>query len=410
MKSKLSPFASLKFRDFRLLWLGLLISRIGSEMQVVGLNWQVYLLTNSALSLGIIGLCRFIPALILSLPAGIAADTLDRKRVMLWSQIIQLVISILFTLVTFTGYAHPLVLYLLLIVYSSASLFDTPSRQSVVPALVPKKYFINAVSLNTILWQGAMVVGPAIAGFMIAGMGVVSVYFVNALSFLGVIISLLLIKANLTVENKTAFSLASIKEGIHFVVKKSIISSTMFLDFFATLFASATVLLPIYAKDILQVGPIGLGILYASSSIGAVISGLIISMIGHVKNQGKTLLVAVAIYGLATILFGISRSFYLSMFFLLIAGASDAVSTIIRNTIRQINTPDYIRGRMVSVNMIFFMGGPQLGETEAGILAAMWGAPLSVVIGGFGTIMTVAVISLLVPKLRKYRGDEVGIS
>ncbi len=133
-------------------------------------------------------------------------------------------------------------------------------------------------------------------------------------------------------------------------------------------------------------------------------------MIGHVKNQGKTLLIAVTIYGASTILFGISRSFYLSMFFLLIAGASDAISTIIRNTIRQINTPDYIRGRMVSVNMIFFMGGPQLGETEAGILAAMWGAPLSVVIGGIGTIVTVGVISLLVPKLRKYRGDEVGIS
>ncbi len=410
MKSKLLPFASLQFRDFKLLWIGLLISRIGSEMQVVGLNWQMYLLTNSALSLGIIGLCRFIPALILSLPAGIAADTMDRKKVMLWSQIIQLVISLLFTLITFTGYAHPFILYLLLFIYSSASLFDTPARQSVVPTLVPKKYFINAVSLNTILWQGAMVVGPAIAGFMIAGLGVVSVYIANALSFLGVIISLLLIKTNLTVKNKTAFSLTSVKEGIHFVMKKSIISSTMLLDFFATFFASATVLLPIYAKDILLVGPVGLGLLYASSSVGAVISGLIISFIGHVKNQGKTLLVAVAIYGLATILFGISRSFYLSMFFLLIAGASDAVSTIIRNTIRQINTPDYIRGRMVSVNMIFFMGGPQLGETEAGILASLYGAPLSVVIGGIGTIITVTVISLIVPKLRKYRGDEVGIS
>ena len=374
---------------------------------VVGLNWQIYLLTHSALSLGIIGLCRFLPAILFSLPAGIAADTLDRRKVMIVSQSIQLFIALLFTIVTLMGNTNPLILYILLFIYSSASLFDTPSRQSITPELVPKKYFMNAVSLNTILWQSAIVIGPAIAGFVIAAWGTGIVYLFNALSFIAIITSLIMIKKSGKTKHMTTLSIYSIKEGIHFVARTPMIYSTMILDFFATFFASATVLLPIYAQDILKVGPTGLGILYASSSIGAIFAGIIVSSMGHLKHQGRTLLIAVFIYGLATILFGLSRSFYLSLFFLLIAGAGDAISTIIRNTIRQLVTPDRLRGRMVSVNMIFFMGGPQLGEAEAGVTAALLGAPGSVLLGGIGTILTVIILSVITPQLRKYKGDEI---
>lgn len=374
---------------------------------VVGLNWQVYLLTHSALSLGIIGLSRFFPAVLFSLPSGIAADMFDRRKVMLTAQTVQFFIAILFTIITFMGNTNPWVLYILLFVYSTASVFDTPARQSIVPDLVPNKYFMNAVSLNTILWQGAMVIGPAIAGFVIAIWGVGMVYLFNAFSFIAVISSLILMKKSVKILHKTTFSIYAIKEGIHFVARTPMIYSTMILDFLATFFASATVLLPIYAKDILMVGPTGLGILYASSSMGSVIAGGIISSLGHIKNQGKTLLIAVFFYGFATILFGLSRSFYLSLFFLFIAGAGDAISTIIRNTIRQLTTPDRLRGRMVSINMIFFMGGPQLGEAEAGLTAAILGAPGSVLLGGVGTILSVIILSVLIPQLRKYRGDEI---
>lgn len=403
MKSKTSPLIALKFRDFRLLWIGLLISRIGSEMQVVAVNWQIYLLTGSALSLGLIGLSRFLPIIFFSLFGGIAADMLNRRKIMLFSQFLMIAVSLVLTVTTFSGHISPILIYLLIAGNSIASAFDTPARQSLAPSLLPKKYFMNGVSLNTIMWQTAIVLGPSIAGFIIAYLGVGSVYIINIISFIGVILALIMMKTPGRVEGRTAFfTLSSLKEGFEFVIKTPIIYSTMFLDFFATFFSSATVLLPIFAKDILAVGPQGLGFLYAAPSLGAVIAGIIFSSFQHLKNQGKILLASVFVYGLATILFGMSKSFYLSLVFLFLIGAGDSVSTIIRNTIRQLKTPDYLRGRMVSVNMLFFYGGPQLGEAEAGLAAAFLGAPFSVVIGGVGTILATSILAILIPKLRKY--------
>ena len=411
MRPRISPFSALRFRDFRLLWIGLLISRIGSEMQVVAVNWQIYLHTSSALSLGFIGLARFLPVLFFSIFGGIASDTVNRRRLMFVTHLAMMGFSTVLAVTTFTGHINPLLIYLLIAGNSVASAFDTPARQSIVPLLVPKNYFMNAVSLNTILWQSAVVIGPSIAGFVIAISGVGIVYLLNALSFLAVIIALIAMNPlSQTVSKETGFSLKAVMEGLSFVRRSPIIYSTMFLDFFATFFSSATVLLPIFAKDILRVGPTGLGFLYAAPALGAVIAGLIVSSLGHLKNQGKILLSAVCLYGLATILFGISKSFYLSLLFLFLTGVGDVVSTIIINTIRQLTTPDYLRGRMVSVNMIFFMGGPQLGEAEAGILAAAIGTPASVVVGGIGTIVATLILSYFIPKLKNYQGDEVLLS
>lgn len=377
-------------------------------MQVVALNWQIYLITGSALSLGLIGLSRFLPIIFFSLAGGMIADIADRKKLMIAAQTISMATAFIFAITTFTHNISPLLIYILLAINSIATSFETPARQSLVPALVPEKYFINAVSLNTIMWQSAMVIGPTIAGFIIALHGVDAVYTLNALSFLAVIFSLFAIRPPKSPRPiKVDFNLDTVRDGIRFVINTPIIYSTMLLDFFATFFASATVLLPIFAKDILKVGPQGMGILYAAASIGAVSAGLFVSSLGHIKHQGKILLTAVSIYGLATIFFGLSKSFYLSILFLFLTGAGDVISTIIRNTIRQLATPDHIRGRMVSINMIFFMGGPQLGETEAGITAAMLGAPFSVVLGGVGTLAAVGLLALLIPKLRNYQGDEL---
>ncbi len=403
----MSPFVALKFRDFRLLWIGLLISRIGSEMQVVAVNWQVYLMTGSALSLGLIGLSRFLPILFFSLFGGIAADIFNRRKIMLFSQFLMIFVSGVLAFTSYFGHISPILIYLLIAGNSLASAFDTPARQSLAPSLLPKKYFMNGVSLNTIMWQTAIVLGPSLSGFIIAYLGVTSVYIINFFSFFAVIVALIMMKTSGKVTRKTAyFNLSSLKEGLSFVIKTPIIFSSMLLDFFATFFASATVLLPIFAKDILSVGPQGLGFLYAAPSLGAVIAGTIFSGLGHLKNQGKILIVSVVLYGSATILFGLSRSFYLSLFLLALIGAGDVVSTIIRNTIRQMTTPDHLRGRMVSINMLFFYGGPQLGEAEAGVVAAMFGAPFSVVIGGAGTILATLILSALIPQLRKYRGQD----
>lgn len=405
---KNSPFLALKFRDFRLLWIGLLISRIGSEMQVVAINWQMYTLTGSALALGVIGLCRFLPVLIFALPGGIVADKFNRKYVMLIAQTSTAVLSLVLSLTSFTGHISPLVIYLVLIGNSIATAFDTPARQSMAPSLVPKKYLVNALSLNTIMWQSAIVIGPSIAGFAIAYMGLSSVYLINAFSFIAVIIALILMNTpKQVIREDTSFSLRSLFEGLSFVRKSPLIYSTMLLDFIATFFSSATVLLPIFAMDILKVGPQGLGILYAAPAIGAVLAGLFTSSLGHFKHQGKILLLTISLYGAATLGFGLTTSFVVALFLLFLTGVGDVVSTIIRNTIRQLATPDHLRGRMISINMIFFMGGPQLGEAEAGILAAAIGAPLSVVAGGIGTIIATIAIGILVPKLRKYMGNEL---
>lgn len=406
--SKMSPFEALRFRDFRLFWFGYLISRIGSEMQVVAISWHIYLLTGSPLSLGLIGFARFLPVIFFSLLGGVMADKFDRKKLLIITQILMIFLSLSLAAATFWGFVSPLVIYFLIGLNSAIGALETPTRQSIIPNLVPKKHFMNAVGLSTIMWQTAVVLGPSISGFIIAYLGVSSIYLINALSFIAVIVASILIKIPINIHSKdVSFNFSSITHGLSFVFKTPIIYSTMLLDFFATFFSSATVLLPVFATNIFKVGPSGLGILYAAPSLGAIIAGLIVSSLGHIKNQGKILLIAVIIYGFATLSFGLSKSFSLSLIFLFIGGAGDVISTIIRNTIRQLHTPDYVRGRMVSVNMIFFMGGPQLGEAEAGVLAALMGTPFSVAIGGIGTIVATIIIAIFTPKLRKYKGDEI---
>jgi MFS family permease len=407
MLKKQSPFTALRRRDFRLLWLGLLISRIGSEMQVVGVNWHVYMLTKSPLSLGIIGLARFLPLIFFSLLAGVMADVFSRKKIIFSSQLLLMVIALILALTTVNKTISPLLIYILIAFSSTVSIFDSPARQSIVPLIVPKKDFMNAVSLNSIMWQLAVIVGPALAGIIIAVVGLTSIYLINAMSFLAVIFALIFMKPiPQSVKNKPCINWSSIKEGIIFVRKTPLIYSTMLIDFFATFLASATTLMPIFANEILSVGPKGMGLLYAAPSIGAVVAGLIFSSFKVKKHQGKILIMAVIFYGFTTILFGLSRSFYLSLLFIGLSGAFDVIATIIRNTIRHMMTPDYLRGRMVAVNMIFYQGGPQLGEFEAGLLAVAVGAPASVIVGGIGAIITTSFLAYLVPKLRNYQTHE----
>lgn len=274
---------------------------------------------------------------------------------------------------------------------AAAMSFDMPARQAVVPNIVPKDIFANAASLYSIVWETAGIIGPAIGGFLIAGIGVSNIYLIDFLSTLVLIVALFFMRYDGKVSGeKVTISFSSILEGLRFVRSKTIIWSTMLLDFFATLFASAMVMLPIFATDILHVGPQQLGFLYAAPAFGAMLSSYIMAHRSHkIINQGKVILGAVFAYGLATILFGISRNYFLSLIALALIGGTNSISTILRQTIRQIATPDYIRGRMTSINMIFFMGGPHLGEFEAGLLAAAVGAPASVIIGGAATLIVV---------------------
>ncbi len=402
--SRLAPFAALQNRDFRLLWFAQLISQAGTTMQTITINWHIYILTGSALALGLTGLVRVVPIIVFSLVGGIFADAHDRRRLLLATQSAMMIFAALLGVITETGHASVLLIYLLSALTAATVAFDSPARQALVPNLVPREQLTNALSLNNMMSQAAAIIGPALAGFVIAGLSIAAVYWINAVSFLAVLFALLLMRTpsqeNLGIARVTP---AALREGISFVRHSTIILSTALLDFFATFFSSASALLPIFAQDILHVGPQGLGILYSAESIGAVVAGLGVAFVGNVRHKGVVLLWAIALYGLATALYGASQWFLLSFILLACVGAADTVSTILRNTIRQIATPDYLRGRMTSVMMIFFMGGPQLGELEAGLVAAWLGAPLSVITGGVGTIIAVAIMAWLVPSLRNYR-------
>ncbi|MEK7573073.1 MAG: MFS transporter [Patescibacteria group bacterium] len=400
-------FPALKYRDFRLMWFGLLISNIGTQMQFAAINWHIFILTGSAVSLGLIGLSRFIPITIFSLIGGTIADAHNRKRILFITQTILTILSFILAVTTFTHVVNPLIIYVITALAATTIAFDVPPRQAIIPSLVHKKHLTSAMSLNVTMWYSAMIIGPALSGFIIKLFGVGGIYLINAFSFLAVISALVLMKTSGDIEgDPSRISLSAIWEGLVFVKSKTIIWSTMILDFLSTFFSSATALLPIFAEKILHVGPIGFGFLYAAPAIGAVVTGYFTARKGTFKNEGKILLLSVLLYGGATIIFGLSKIFLLSFVALLLVGAGDSISSIIRNTIRQLETPDYIRGRMTSINMIFFIGGPQLGEFEAGILAALVGAPLSVVFGGIGTIAAVGLLAGTIPVLRKYSGKS----
>jgi MFS family permease len=407
MTAKSSRYPAFTYHDFRLLWIGQLLSNMGTQMQFTALNWHIYLLTHSAFALGLIGLARFIPILVFSLFGGVTADAFNRKKTLLTTQIILTILASILAITTLSGHITPPLIYLITVLSTIVFAFDGPTRQAFFPSLVDREHLPNAVSLNSVMFQTSTIVGPGVAGFIIASMGIGSVYAINALSYLAVITALLMMFATGEIAGKkTKIAFSSIVEGFVFVKSQTLIWSTMLLDFFSTFFASATALLPVFAKDILHVGPEGFGILSAAPAIGAVIAGFIIAHMKGMKKQGYILLTAVTCYALGTILFGISHIFILSFIGLFIVGAGDSVSTIIRNTIRQLATPDYIRGRMTGINMIFFMGGPQLGEFEAGVLASAVGGPLSVVLGGIGTLVAIAAMTILVPTLRKFDFHE----
>jgi MFS family permease len=404
--SNTSAFAALRHRDFRLLWLGQIVSVTGSQMQSVAINWHVYLLTKSAFALGLVGLFRGIPIILCSLAGGVVADAVDRKRLMIVTQTAMLASAALLTAGTLGGFESVWPIYLLSAIASAATAFDIPARQALMPTLVPIEDFPNAVSLGIIVFNVATIAGPAVAGFLLAESGPAVIYGLNALSFLAVIAALVAMRASgqpdLQTERKDALSLAALKEGLQFVWRTPIIVQTMTLDFAATFFASATLLLPIFAQERLHVGARGYGFLAAAPAIGSVLTALVMARLGTLNRQGRLVVASVAVFGVATAGFGVSTVYWVSLLMLAITGAADTVSTVLRQTIRQLVTPNHLRGRMTSINMMFFMGGPQLGELEAGVVAGFIGAPLSVVVGGFGSLISAAIAAVKSKSLMKF--------
>ena len=408
-------FSALRHRDFRLLWSGLLISFTGSFMQAAALLWHVSLLVppgQRALALGLMGLVRVGPIVLFSLISGVAADAFDRRKLMLLTQSLMAVVAAGLAALTFQGLTSTWPIYALAAGSAAVGAFDLPARQALVPTLVPREHLPNAISLNTIMFQIASVTGPALGGLVIAFADVGWVYVLNALSYGAVVVALMMMSpdraraagGSLQDADRGSVSIAAALEGLRFVFRAPLIRSTMVLDFFATFFSSATALLPIFAQDVLHVGARGYGWLFAAPAAGALVaSAIMVRAVDRVERRGVVLIAAVLVYGLATIGFGLSTIFVVSFACLAVTGAADTVSMVFRNLIRQLETPDRLRGRMTGVNMIFFVGGPQLGELEAGLVAAWRGPMASVVSGGLGCIAATLWIAAATPRLRAYR-------
>lgn len=401
---------ALKHQRFAWLWAGLLISVAGSQMQLWALLWHIRLLTNQPIAVSGIGVVRFVPIVIFSLGAGVVADLYNRRTVMFMTQSVMTLTAAALAYLTWAGEIHLWHIYSLTAIQTIAVAFDTPVRQSLVPNLVPKQDLPTAFSMMSIAQNVGAILGPALSGIVISTLGQYYTYLFNAISFLAVILALVVMgkvdQEVIPAARQNGIRFSAIREGIQFILSRPVILSSMLLDFFATFFSSANTLLPFVARDVLKVGVVQYGWLSASQAIGAVTAGVVISQRRDLRRQGMMLLVAVIVFGVATIGFGMAGAFPLTMLALILVGASDSVSTILRNTIRQLQTPDYIRGRMTSINQIFFAGGPQLGEIEAGSVAQAFGIPIAIVSGGVGCIIAVVLIARRWPQLGRYNGDE----
>jgi len=400
--SRRDPMAAMRFRDFRLLIIGRFVAQIGEMMVSVGVGWELYERTSDPFALGLVGLAQIVPVILFSLPGGYIADRYNRKWVTLISQVVLMVCS-LALLVLSVNKGSLLLLYTILAVIGTARAFNNPAEGALTPQTVPPEQYMNAVTWSTSVWQLSAILGPAVAGLVIAITGTAAmVYLVNIVAGGVLVFMLLLIRAK-----QTSFitpeepPLQSLREGIRFVSKAQIILASISLDMFAVLLGGATFLLPIFAKDILHVGATGLGILRAAPSVGALLMATTIARRPPFRYAGQTLLFAVAGFGLATIIFGLSTSFWLSLAMLFTLGALDNISVVIRHTLIMTYTPDEMRGRVGAVNSVFIGASNELGGFESGVAAALLGPVGAVVFGGFGTLLVVGAVAYLSPQLRR---------
>jgi MFS family permease len=383
--------------------MGLGISGMGTQVQRVAIAWQVYELTHSPVALGLVALFRALPILCFGVLSGVVADAVDRRRLMIATQSLMAATSAGLAVMAFTHHSSVTAIYALAFLHACGQAFDSPARQSIVAALVPEEALSNALSLYATTMKLASVIGPGIGGLILAAGGLSVAYVLDAASFLAVIGALLVMRHRHVPSKESRVSVAAALEGLRFVRSQPLLVWLMGLDFVGTFFAGSTQLMPIFADRILHVGTRGLGMLLAAPSVGATLAAAAMSVLPEVRRRGPVVLASVAVYGAATAVFGLSVHYSLSLVMLAVAGGADAVSTVIRQTVRNLVTPDELRGRMTSLNMIFFIGGPQLGEVEAGLVAGVVGAPWSAASGGIACALIAAAVFLLAPAVRRYR-------
>lgn len=397
------PYAALRFHDFRLLAAGRFLEALGEQMLGVAVGWELYERTHSPLALGIVGLVQVLPVIALALPAGHLADRFERKRIVLGTTVLLTLGAIGLTLLSHGHGPLPL-FYASLLLIGIANAFGGPASSTLLPQTVPPEAFTNAATWSSSSWQIAAVVGPALSGIIIAvNRAAAPVYLIVALAYAAMVVMTVLIRSHQQSYSDEAPSLQSMLAGIGFIRHSEIILAALTLDLFAVLFGGAVTLLPIFADDYLHVGAAGLGFMRAAPSIGAVVMALTITYLPPFNHAGKTLLWAVGGFGVATIVFGISRSFLLSLAMLMLLGAFDNISVVIRSTLLLVRVPDELRGRISAVNNVFIGASNELGGFESGLTAALFSPIISIIGGGIGTILVVIAVALIWPEIRGLR-------
>lgn len=397
----------LQHRSFVSFWLARTSSSFGFQMLSIIVGWQIYSQTHSAFWLGMIGLAQFFPSVILALPAGHIADQFDRRRVVMFGQILEWAAIALLAWLTWKGDASVGVILSLIFIISSAKTLESPAMISMLPALVPTSILPRATAANAVSGQAAQIVGPALGGFLYAA-GAEVVYAVTAGLYLLSLMLVLTLRYEQALPPRTPPTLSSLFAGVDFIRKRPDVLGVISLDLFAVLLGGATALLPIFAHDVLHTGPVGLGVLRSAPAVGALLMGFWLSHRALKRNVGMIMFMSVAGFGVATLVFALSSWMWLSLLALFALGGCDMVSMVIRGSLVQLDTPDEMRGRVNAVNSIFINTSNQLGEFESGMLAAWLGAVPAAAIGGIGTLVVVALWMKWFPNLRQRQRLESG--
>jgi MFS family permease len=390
-------------RDFRLLWIGQVISGVGRQVTVVALPFQLYILTGSTLAVGLLALVQLVPILVFALGGGAVADAVDRRRLLLLTQLgLACASAALFVLAATPG-APIAGYYVVAFVAAGLGAVDQPARSSAIPRLVPRERLPGAIALNQLGFQAMAVAGPALGGILLVTVGVASAFLFDAVTFVAAIVALLLIAPIPPRPDAARPSLETVKEGLRFARGKRIVLSTFVIDLVAMIFGMPTSLFPALALDVFHVGPAGVGLLTAAPAAGALVGAALTGWVGRIVHPGRAVIVAVTGWGLAITAFGLaSGSFALALLFLALAGAADVISAVLRSSIWQLETPDALRGRVASIHILVVTSGPRLGDAEAAAVAAVVGPQLSVISGGILCLAGLVEVVRRFPELRRY--------
>jgi MFS family permease len=400
------PFRVLCYRDFRLIWSAEVLSQTGTQIQRVAVAWQVFELTGDPFHLGLLGLVRFVPLFLFGLAGGVVADRYDRRQTLILSQLALMVVSGGFTVLTATGDISLVWIYSLTALSALLSAVAAPTRHALIPTLVPTVSIPAAMSLGVLAFQGAGMAGPAVGGVLVASVGIALSYAVDTVTFGVGAISAFALRTRPVRAAPVVSGLAAAMEGLHFLRESPVLLGTMALDFLAGFFGASTTLMPIFASEVLGGGPQTLGWLLTAPAVGAVVGATIMASRRPLARPGVGILAAIVVFGLSITAFAFSRNLWLSLAFLATSGAADSVSVSQRHTLRNLLTPDRLRGRVAAAHSTFAAGGPQLGDLRAGIVASWTGAPVAVAIGGLAAALTALLVARQVPGIARFRWES----